>query len=54
MFPALGGEIKQLDKDISWNALSLLNFGPRIKQCEQKFKSTSFARHCKSTTECIQ
>jgi hypothetical protein len=36
MFPTLGGEIKQLDKDITWNALSLLNFGPRIKQCEQE------------------
>jgi len=36
MFPALGGEIKQLDKDITWNALSLLNFYPRTKQCEQE------------------
>jgi hypothetical protein len=29
MFPALRGEITQLDKDITWNALSLLNFDPR-------------------------
>jgi len=36
MFPALEGEIKQLDKDITWNALSLLNFYPRTKQCEQE------------------
>jgi hypothetical protein len=36
MFPALGGEIQQLDKDIIWNALSLLNFDSRTKQCEQE------------------
>jgi hypothetical protein len=24
-----------LDKVITWNALSLLNFNPRTKQCEQ-------------------
>jgi hypothetical protein len=36
MFPALGEEIKQLDKYITWNALSLLNFDPRTKQCEQE------------------
>ena len=36
MFPALGGEIKQLDKDITWNALSLLKFYPCTKQCEQE------------------
>jgi len=39
MFPTLGGEIKQLDKYITWNALSLLNFGPRIKQCEQEVQT---------------
>jgi hypothetical protein len=34
MFPALRREIKWLDKDITWNALSLLNFDPHTKQYE--------------------
>jgi len=37
IFPVLGGEIKQLDKDITWNALLLLlNFDHCIKQWERK------------------
>jgi hypothetical protein len=36
MFPTIEGEIKQLDKDITLNALSLLNFDPCTKQCEQE------------------
>ena len=36
MFPTLVGKIKQLDKDNTLNALSLLNFDPRTKQCEQE------------------
>jgi hypothetical protein len=36
MIPTLEGEIKQLDKDITWNALSLLNFDSCTKQCEQE------------------
>ena len=36
MLLALRGEIKQLDKHITWNALSLLNFDSRTKQCEQE------------------
>ena len=36
MLPTLRGEIKQLDKHITWNALSLLNFDSRPKQCEQE------------------
>ena len=37
IFPTLGGENKQLEKEISWNALLLLlsSFDPHIKQ---KFK----------------
>jgi hypothetical protein len=54
MFPVLEGEIKQLDKNIMWNALSLLNFDPHIKQYKQEVqKILRFARHCKTTTECI-
>lgn len=34
IFPALGGENKKLEKEISWNALSLSHFDPRTKQCE--------------------
>ena len=30
----LRGENKQLEKDISWNALSLSSFDPCTKQCE--------------------
>lgn len=33
-FPTLGGENKQLGKEISWNELSLAHFDPRTKQCE--------------------
>ncbi|KAK2376223.1 putative mitochondrial protein [Trifolium repens] len=33
-FPTLGGENKQLEKEISWNELSLSHFDPRTKQCE--------------------
>jgi hypothetical protein len=36
IFLALGGEIKQLDKDITCNALLLLNFDPHTKQYEQE------------------
>ncbi|KAG8498491.1 hypothetical protein CXB51_004897 [Gossypium anomalum] len=34
IFPALGGEIKQLDKKISWKELSLAHLDPRTKQCD--------------------
>lgn len=34
VFPALGGENKQLEKKISWNELSLSHLDPRTKQCE--------------------
>jgi hypothetical protein len=33
-FPLLEGEIKHLDKDITWYVLSFLNFDPRTKQCD--------------------
>jgi hypothetical protein len=33
-FPTLGGENKQLEKEISWNVLSLSHFDPQTKQCE--------------------
>ncbi|KAK2434187.1 putative mitochondrial protein [Trifolium repens] len=33
-FPTLGGENKQLEKEISWNELSLSHFDPRTKQCK--------------------
>ena len=35
-FPTLGGETKQLAKEISWNELSLYHHDPRMKQCEQE------------------
>ena len=34
VFPTLGGENKQLEKEISWNELSLSHLDPRNKQCE--------------------
>ena len=34
VFPTLGGENKQLVKELSWNELSLSHFDPRTKQCE--------------------
>ncbi|GJT27352.1 disease resistance CC-NBS-LRR class family protein [Tanacetum coccineum] len=34
MFPTLGGEIRQLEKEISWKELSLCSFDPRTKECE--------------------
>ncbi|XP_021839106.1 uncharacterized protein [Spinacia oleracea] len=34
VFSTLGGENKQLEKEISWNELSLSNLDPRTKQCE--------------------
>ena len=34
IFPTLGGENKQLENDIFWNALSLSSFDPSTKQCE--------------------
>ncbi|XP_056698558.1 uncharacterized protein [Spinacia oleracea] len=34
VFPTLGGENKQLEKEIGWNELSLSHLDPRTKQCE--------------------
>jgi len=34
VFPMLGGERKKLEKDISWNELSLSHLDPRTKECE--------------------
>ena len=34
VLPTLGGENKQLVKEISWNELSLSYLNPRTKQCE--------------------
>ncbi|XP_021843504.2 uncharacterized protein [Spinacia oleracea] len=34
VFPTLGGENKQPEKEISWNELSLSHLDPRTKQCE--------------------
>ncbi|XP_016733829.1 uncharacterized protein [Gossypium hirsutum] len=34
IFPTLGGEIKQLDKKISWKELSLAQLDPQTKQCD--------------------
>ncbi|CAN1250021.1 Copia protein [Linum perenne] len=34
VFPTLGGENKRLDKEISWNELSISHFDPRTRQCE--------------------
>ncbi|MCF7184014.1 hypothetical protein L3H42_10985, partial [Corynebacterium sp. MC-13] len=33
-FPTLGGETKQLEKEISWNELSLSHLDPRTNECE--------------------
>ena len=38
IFPTLGGEKKQLEKEITWNASSLSNFDPRTNQCELEVK----------------
>lgn len=35
MFLVLEGEIKQVNKDITWNSLSSSNFDPRTKQHEE-------------------
>ena len=35
-FPTIGGENKQLNREISWNELSLFHFDPCTKQCEQE------------------
>ena len=35
-FPTIGGENKQLNREISWNELSLSHFDPRTKQYEQE------------------
>ena len=37
-FPTLGGESKQLEKEIIWKELSLSHLNPRTKQCELEFK----------------
>ena len=34
IFPALGGEKKELKREISWDELSLSHFDPRTKQTE--------------------
>jgi len=34
VFPTLGGERKQLEKNIGWNELSLSYLKPRTKQCD--------------------
>ena len=34
VFPTLGGENKQLEKEIDWNALTLSHLDPRTNQCE--------------------
>ncbi|XP_059306202.1 uncharacterized protein LOC132057590 [Lycium ferocissimum] len=36
IYPALGGENKQLKNEIDWNALSLSHLDPRTNQCEQE------------------
>ncbi|XP_019240264.1 PREDICTED: uncharacterized protein LOC109220263 [Nicotiana attenuata] len=36
VYPTLGGENKQLKKDIDWNALSLSHLDPRTNQCQQE------------------
>ena len=38
-FPTLGGERKQLEKDISWNDSSLRSLDPRTNQCEQQVQN---------------
>ena len=39
-FTTIGGENKQLNREISWNELSLSHFDPRTKQCEQEVQRT--------------
>ena len=36
VFPTLGGEKKEGERDISWNEPSLLHLDPRTKQCESE------------------
>ena len=35
-FPTTEGENKQLNREISWNELSISHFDPHTKQCEQE------------------
>lgn len=35
-FPTTGGEDKELNREISWNELSLFHFDPRTNLCEQE------------------
>ena len=35
-FPTTEGENKQLNREISWNELSISHFDPHTKQCEEK------------------
>ena len=35
IFPVLGGEKKQLEKEITWSEPSLLHLDPHTKQCEK-------------------
>ncbi|WCJ40739.1 hypothetical protein M5689_021647 [Euphorbia peplus] len=39
VFPTLGGEKKQLEKEISWNGLSLSHFDPLIKEYEPEVQN---------------
>ena len=36
VFPTLGGEKKQGERDISWDEPSLLHLDPRTEQCESE------------------
>ena len=38
IFPALGGEKKQLEKEITWSEPSLLHIDPHTKQCESEIQ----------------
>ncbi|XP_075092484.1 uncharacterized protein LOC142172710 [Nicotiana tabacum] len=45
VFPTLGEENKQLEKDIDWNVLSLSHLDPRTNQCEQEVQKIIYMQN---------
>ncbi|XP_049390283.1 uncharacterized protein LOC125854750 [Solanum stenotomum] len=45
VYPTLGGEHKQLEKEIDWNSLSLSQLDPRTNQCEQEVKKIIYLQN---------
>ncbi|XP_019264929.1 PREDICTED: uncharacterized protein LOC109242531 [Nicotiana attenuata] len=45
VYPILGGENKQLQKEIDWNALSLSHLDPRTNQCEHEVQKIIYLQN---------